>query len=68
MYTITQVNEKLALKSDAENVYDKEYINTEFINIRNEMSYKADSDSVYDKTQVYTKQEVEDLISGGNKK
>ena len=65
VYTITQVNEKLALKADADNVYDKEYINTEFINIRNEMSYKADSDSVYDKTQVYTKQEVEDLISGG---
>ena len=65
VYTITQVNEKLALKADAENVYDKEYINTEFINVRNEMSYKADSDSVYNKTEVYTKQEVEDLISGG---
>ena len=64
VYTISQMNEKLQLKADAANVYDKDYINTEFINVRNEMSYKADSNNVYPKTETYNRTEIDDMISG----
>ena len=64
VYTISQMNEKLQLKADAANVYDKDYINTEFINVRNEMSYKADSNDVYPKTETYNRTEIDDMISG----